>query len=569
MKRFVSIWFPDWPLTRLKRARLAACPPISLPEKPFVLVETGAHGLSVAAANTAAKECGVAVGLGFADARARAPSLLSEEIDRRADRAALRALAFWMIRVAPIIAIDGDDGIYLETTGCERYYGGEKTLLRHIETLLYQNKIPHTMALAGTPGATHALARHHNSAETILDAGNECEGLANLPCQGLRLSEEALTLLRRFGLSRIGQLYDVDRKALARRFRSAKAADAVLMRLDQALGRRNEPLVSIQPAPVFSARLPCPEPLMTSEGLGAGLQTMAEDLCAQLARHAKGAQVFTFHAFRSEGSRDAIEMATARPCADADHLCYLFRERIDHINPGFGVDHLVLHASRVDVLQNCAPVLSGAFGGGETEDHETAALADRLTSKLGPQSVAVSHYAARYLPEKAEQRRPFHGAPHEDARENTETGPRPQRLIDPPEPITVLAAVPDGPPRIFRWRRVQRRVLKADGPERLAPEWWRHSAPVAIASPNDKTARKWLTPKMDPRADASQIKKGRTEIESALSNDLSAPIVKKPRARDYYRVEDQQGRRYWLYRDGLYDDNRGGAPQWFIHGLFA
>jgi protein ImuB len=78
--------------------------------------------------------------------------------------------------------------------------------------------------------------------------------------------------------------------------------------------------------------------------------------------------------------------------------------------------------------------------------------------------------------------------------------------------------VPDGPPIRFRWRRVLHAVIRADGPERIAPEWWR--TPEGTAT------------------------------------------------RDYYRVEDENGRRFWLYRDGLYD-RETGTPRWFLHGLFA
>jgi protein ImuB len=84
-----------------------------------------------------------------------------------------------------------------------------------------------------------------------------------------------------------------------------------------------------------------------------------------------------------------------------------------------------------------------------------------------------------------------------------------------PESAIVLAAVPDGPPMRFTWRRVARRVAKAQGPERIAPEWWR------------------------------------------LGEKDAQP-------RDYYTVEDDKGRRYWLYREGLYGE---GEPKWFVHGL--
>ena len=91
--------------------------------------------------------------------------------------------------------------------------------------------------------------------------------------------------------------------------------------------------------------------------------------------------------------------------------------------------------------------------------------------------------------------------------------------LDTPEAISVLYATPEGLPRRFVWRRAVHDIKKVEGPERIAPEWWREYRPA--------------------------------------------------RLRDYYRVEDQAGRRYWIFREGLFGDGRGGDPAWYIHGLFG
>ena len=101
--------------------------------------------------------------------------------------------------------------------------------------------------------------------------------------------------------------------------------------------------------------------------------------------------------------------------------------------------------------------------------------------------------------------------------------PRPVRLFQPPEPIEAQWVLPDDPPFRFTWRRRSHRVLHADGPERVAEEWWT----------SDNAA--------DPRDSGDRI-------------------------RDYYRVEDEEGRRFWLYRVGLPGDP---PPRWFVHGIFA
>ncbi|MEO9969127.1 MAG: DNA polymerase Y family protein, partial [Hyphomonadaceae bacterium] len=216
MKRYLSVWLPDWPLTRFSRAQRArpdAYPPD--PAAPFALVEKTAHGLRIAVANAAACAQGVSIDLRFTDAKARAGALIHADIDRAADAAALKALADWMIRFAPLVAVDGTDGVMLEVTGCAHLFGGEANMLAQISEQLQRNALPARLGLAGTQGAAWAVARYQ--AGTCLDAGDERAGLAALPVAGLRLSGDALTLLRRFGLTHIGQLYEIDRKALARR----------------------------------------------------------------------------------------------------------------------------------------------------------------------------------------------------------------------------------------------------------------------------------------------------------------------------------------------------------------
>ena len=236
MKRYLSVWFPDWPLDRLRRVRWHGKPlPVARPAKPppFVLHEKLTHGLTVAAANTTAGAAGIHAGMRFSDARACLPNLIAEEIDREEDARALSLLARWMTGFSPVVAVDGLDGVLLETTGCDHLFGGETAMAARLAERLTRTGYGHRIALASTPGAAQALARYAaaEGAPQILPPGAERAGLEDLPTQALRLSPEAATLLRRFGLTRIGQLYGIDRKALARRFQSRRAADAVCLRL--------------------------------------------------------------------------------------------------------------------------------------------------------------------------------------------------------------------------------------------------------------------------------------------------------------------------------------------------
>ncbi len=531
---------------------------------PFVLVETGPHGLRVAAANKAAHSIGLIEGLAFTDAKARAPNLRHQDIDRVADARALEALAKWMIRFAPLVAIDARDGVMLETTGCDHLYGDEAAMLREVANILEREQIPHRIGLASTQVAASALA--HGASGRILPAGCEKDGLADLPISALRVSNEAEILLRRFGLNRIGQLYDIDRKALARRFQSKSYADAVLIKLDQALGYRRNPIKPLRPAPAKRVELKCPEPIATGEAIEIGLQDLTAQLCTDLKRFGQGARHFTLNAYRSDGTLVSVDISAARPVNIPSHILRLFSERIDRIDPGFGIDLLLLEARRTGPVDESAVALSGDLAAQDTDTVALSGLADRITAKLGEGVVQVTAFQESHKPDRAEQKCPFDGDIPKQPSPNSQAGPRPLRLLRLPERVQVLAEVPEGPPLRFVWRRVTREVTKADGPERIAPEWWTYTAAPPAAAPQEDAPRKWLTPKFDRRADAVLIAKTRTEFEQMQTGETVKNLL---RARDYYRVEDNEGRRYWVFREGLYEDGRGGPPDWYIHGLFA
>lgn len=531
---------------------------------PFALLEASGHGLQIACPNLAARKLGVETGLRFTDARARAPDLQTQNIDREEDAKALRAVADWLIRVAPLVAINGREHILLETTGCAGLYGGEAGLVETVAKLLDQNGLPHQMGLASTPVTATALALSQPGA--CLADGEEHSGLAGLPISALRLTTDATQRLRRFGLTKIGQLYGIDRKALGRRFQSKDIAENVLLKLDQALGLRADPMRPFRSEPTRTARLPCPEPIASQDSIWMGLETLTAELCQQLSVFGQGARSFTLHAFRSDGTSDATEIKTARPVRTPAHILTLFKEKLDKLDPGFGIDLLILEARRTDSMSASSRPLASELAVTDTDPVALAALTDRITAKLGPNTVRITDLQASHLPETSQGQTVFAGQfPHPQS-VNDQAGPRPLRLFSTPERVEVIAQVPEGPPLRFVWRRVARHVSRADGPERINPEWWTYSAPPPAAASPDGARRPWLTPKLDPRADAQQIADIRAKLEDM---ELGAPVRALPRTRDYYRVEDRSGRRYWIFRDGLYGDDRGRLPEWFVHGVFA
>ena len=516
MRRIVSIWFPLWPIERLRRAAPAAV----LDDTALALVESGSHGIRITAVNAKAADDGVRVGQALTDARAALPALASRPAEPHCDRVALLKLARWCGRYGPNRNVDGADGVWIDITGVAHLYGGEERLLEDLSSRLSDFGLTARIGLADTLGAAHALARFA-APRAIAPPGETEAGLAPLPVEALRLAPGTALLLKRLGLRRIGQLYRLPRAALQRRFRSAETAEAVLTRLDQALGAKSEPCRPLAEPPTLFVQRSWPDPLLSAEALEAETAQLATELCAVLDARGLGARHICLSLYRADGTVADVSTGMSFPCREPEHLMALLKEKLGALDAGFGVDVLVLAAARVERRDAHQSALGPRLDSAARAN--PARLVDRLTNRLGGARVSRLNARASHIPERAEVRTP---ALSESTRKKEAAGParpgptRPPFLLTAPEPIRVIADIPEGPPARFTWRRVEHRVLRAQGPERLAPEWWR-------------------------------------EIDA-----------KKSRTRDYYRLEDEGGAGYWVFREGFYNSDEA-PPRWFVHGLFG
>ena len=539
MSRFVSILLPHLPIERLQRERAANHTAPLEDDRPLALVGNAERGLVISAVNAAGLREGLFPGLGLADARAICPTLLTLPAAPKQDREVLLDLARWAsCRYSPSLNEDGDDGLWLDITGVPHLFGGERALLADLAGRLARAGFTARLALAETLGAAHALARYARSSSIIVPQGEIEAALAPLPVEALRFEPEIVTLLKRLGLKRIGQLYALPRTSLERRFHAKETAEAVLLRLDQALGRRNEPRVPLLPAPDFVARLPFPEPLITHDGVTGALDHLTSALCAKLARAGRGCRRLALWVARADGSSTVIEAGLSAPSREPSHLLRLIEDKVETLDMGFGVDLLSLAALVTETLAPAQTSLAEANGKTGPE-----ALIDRLINRLGARSVRRLLPKASHIPELAQSLRSALAGPSFWPEPALPKPPRPPLLFTRPEPLTVLAEIPEGPPARFTWRHVTRRVTKAEGPERIAPEWWRIPSPSKGALPANQA---------DPLPSPPPFR-GR----------------EKARPRDYYRIEDENGHRYWVSREGLYQENAGGAPGWYLHGVFG
>jgi protein ImuB len=498
-RRIVALWFPHFAIEhRLREGARRGDPE---PEGvPYVLAVEGAHGPVVHAANRAAVVAGVRVGARVVDMRALCPSLQVGWADPGRDRAALGRLALWARRWCPWTAVDesaGGHGLVMDVTGAAHLWGGEAALLRAIEGDFAVAGLTARVALAPTWGAAWALARY--GGERAIDAE-----VAGLPVAALRLEGEVVELLHRLGLRTVGALATVPRLSLARRFSRAALAANPLLRLDQVTGHLAEPVCPPDAPPVFRADARLAEPIFDPSHHLPGL---AEDLCGQLAAQGMGARRVRLSVFRSDGEVSRIEAAVAEASRDARHLAWLFRDRVEKLDAGFGFDLISFEAVVAEPLARVQADLTGK----REEGLELGQLMDRLAVRFGPGAISRPAMRGSHIPERAQ------------ARSGTQVveivAERPVSLFSPPEEVQVVYPMPEGPPAQFVWRRQTHKVARYQGPERIAPEWW-----------------------------------------------LDRPGT---RLRDYFKVEDESGMRFWLFREGAFHDGRGGAPRWFIHGMFA
>lgn len=499
-RRIVSIFLPQFPMEQwFRRAeRFGNLQPDDL---PFALTVEGPHGPVIHAANRVAHLAGVSEGARAVDMRALCPTLRVDFADPGGDSRALDQLSLWARRWCPWTAVDGQ-GLILDTTGSDHLWGGEAAMLEEIEARLSVLGFSARLALAPTWGAAWALARF-GPMRAI------CADLASLPVAALRLEAETVLLLQRLGLKTVGALAAVPRLALARRFARAELAQNPLMRLDQLTGHLAEPLAPPDTPSIFRADARLAEPIFDPTNHLPGL---CHNLCDQLTKAGQGARRLRLSIYRTDGEMQRIEVAMAAPSREVAHLIFLFRDKLQQINPGFGFDLVSLEASRTEPLG----VVQNSFAGGTDETLELSRLVDRLVVRFGAGALCRPLPQASHIPERVERRADPLATPPQAPPLPTE---RPLRLLDPAEEIRVLYAVPEGPPAQFLWRRQMHRIARYAGPERISPEWWQDQPGT--------------------------------------------------RLRDYFKIEDVSGRRYWLYREGLHGDGRGGDPRWFLHGMFA
>lgn len=515
-RRILAVWFPYLGPERVWRQRLGRSWRSTKPRNtpPLVVSRHENNTQRISALDERAETLRLKRGMGLADARAIHPDVDVVEADPDADRRLLDALADWCDRYTPLVAINGNDGLFLDITGCAHLFGGETKMIADLRRRLAEQGFNARAGLAATPGMAWAAARF---GLRPVAAGAEAEALAGLPLGALRLETAMRMGLESVGLRTVGAIINAPRAPLTRRFGSG-----LILRLDQALGMAEEAISPRLPVASLSAERHLAEPVFLTEDIERLLAMLASSLKQDLERRGEGARRLQLALFRVDGAVTRIGIGTSRPMREPKPLCRLFHEKLaameDNIDAGFGFDLVrlaVLATARFEEEQ-------GDLSGADADAGEDLALfADRVRARLGNGAMLQPVPVQSHVPERAVALRSFadaRPASAGSALSEITLPERPIRLFGRPQPIEVTAEIPEGPPARFRWRRALYNVAGAEGPERIAPEWW-------LGAEGERT-------------------------------------------RDYYRVEDTEGRRYWLYREGFYGVAEE-PPRWFVQGIFV
>ncbi len=476
-----------------------------LKDVPFVIAASICNRIVITATNSLAESHGIYREMALADARAIVPDLEVIEHIQDNDEKLLTALGEWCIRYSPQVAVNLPDSLVLDISGCAHLWGGERKYLKEIVNRLISKGYDVRGAIADTVGAAWAVA-HFGKIKPIIEAGGQESALLSLHPVALRLDSAILERLQKLGFYSVRNFISISRSALRRRF-----GKDFLLRLDQALGNEEEPLELIQPIEPYAERLPSLEPINTRTGIEIAIKKLLKNLCKRLVSEGKGIRIAVLKCYRVDGKVIQISIGCNRPSTHVGHLFKLFELKIELIKPQLGIELFTLEAPKVEDTSMEQELLWLSEGCG-LEDASLGVLLDTLANKIGADKIHRYLPEERYWPEQSIKLASSLGDKPQTSWCKNKL--RPSLLLPKPERIEVSSLLPDNPPMLFVYKGVRHVVKKADDAERIERSWW-----------EDKGLH-----------------------------------------RDYYVIEDEEGRRYWIFRSGHYTDEQS---DWYLHGFFA
>ena len=457
------MWLPEFSTDRLKRKDASLC------DRPLIVAGRANNALYVQALDARAHRLGLYKGQPLANAQAMVRDIQICAADDKSDAALLEKMADWCDRFTPYVAADPPDGLILDITGAAHLFGGEAVMMTQLMMKLGAMGLGTQVAIAGTAPAARALARYAPGHI----AACETESLKRLPVAALSVEEKTIAALRRAGLKTIGHVAERARDEMAARFGKAFVAA-----LDVLFGRDDKPLNPRRPLPDLMAEQRFAEPIVTADAIAAALLSLAQSLSEILERRGLGLRRLEASFFRADGVVRRISLRLGGAARDPQRVMRLMQEKLealhDPLDPGYGFDLIRLEAMLAEAVETSAR----DFDSNDVARTEIGYLTDRLAVRHGearvlrfvPQDTHIPEAQSVAVPAQDED---FKSGPWPSRRRKNDPPLRPLRLFEKPEEIKVpFATAPDGPPHHFRWRKASFAVARAEGPERIAMEWW-------------------------------------------------------------------------------------------------
>ena len=464
------------------------------------------HGRKIiTAVNQLAEQQGIFPGKTLADARAILPDLRDHDEPDAAREKILEKLGQWSIRFSPEVGIDLPDGIYMDVTGCAHLWGGEKAYLEYIRERFTERGYEIRLAMADSYGMAWGLCRYGGQQMYCIQGFSPSAFLA-LPIAALRIEPEMLDAMHTLGLFEVKQLLSIPVHALKRRF-----GQLLVTRIQQSMGECRIWIKTIVIPKPFEVRLPCLEPIISRQGVEIAIHRLLDDLKGLLLQQQQGLRKIRFSAYAADGKVYTLLVQMGMATLNITHVFGLLALQLEQVKTEAGLELFTLFAEHTEAYNPTQEKIWETSTGINIE--RLSEWMDYIIMKFGRDSVQ------RYLPSE-------HHIPEKSVVNAADLklssalkwlqGPvRPIHLLDPPEKIEVTAPIPDYPPMMFRHKGQLHRIIRADGPERIEQEWW----------------------------------------------------VARGRHRDYYAVEDEEGKRYWLFRSGHYDEAK--TYTWYLHGYLV
>ena len=436
MPRVVSLFLPTWPTDRVRRHAGHSAPPA---DTPLILVGRDGNKRVVTAVDAAGHAAGLRPGMPATKAQVLVPGLVVRDADPIADTEALDRLAVWLLqRFAPVVAADPPDGIVIDSTGVDHLHGGEPAMIDALIGRIALSGVAARAAVADTFGAAHALARHKARPTFVAGPGHNAAVIDQLPIEALRLSLPIATDLRTLGFERIGDLLSVPRAPLTLRF-----GPELGRRIDQAVGTLAEPIEPVRWPDLIDVRRAFAEPIGAVETIARYIRQLVAALCAALEAKGFGARRLDLVCHRVDTRAQAVRVGTAKPVRDAKRLTRLLCEKIETIDPGFGIEVMTLAATVVEPLDHRQAISSLI----EEAAPDVSDLVDILANRVGERAIFRMTPVASDVPERSVQR--VAALTADSGATWPDYWPRPSRLLTQPEAVETVALLPDHPPVSF------------------------------------------------------------------------------------------------------------------------